>query len=99
MTASSGLKNRRLASTSVKADDQSETDQKSNMFKKLQDRIEKEAYRTVEETLNTFTKEDGMSITQVDLFCWAERLNKDGKRQHAYEVCVEGCLFIIIISV
>ncbi|KAF2552241.1 hypothetical protein F2Q68_00034992 [Brassica cretica] len=67
------------------ADDLSKT-QKSKMFDKLRDRMEKEAYRIVEETLNTFTKEDGVFITQVDLFGWAKCLDEDGKHQNAYEV-------------
>lgn len=69
VTASSGLKNsliwKRDISNVKAADDLS---QKSKMFDKLGDRTEKETYRIVEETLNTFTKEDGVSITQVDLF-------------------------------
>ncbi|KAF2615894.1 hypothetical protein F2Q70_00008204 [Brassica cretica] len=56
------------------------------MFDKLRDRMEKEAYRIVEETLNTFTKEDGVFITQVDLFGWAKCLDEDGKHQNAYEI-------------
>ena len=60
VTASSGVKNfliwKRDISSVKAADDLSKT-QKSKMFEKLLDRIEKEAYRTAEETLNTFNKE------------------------------------------
>ncbi|KAG7569531.1 hypothetical protein ISN45_Aa04g022350 [Arabidopsis thaliana x Arabidopsis arenosa] len=60
---------------------------KRKMFKEL--RIRVETGETVKKTLNAFIKkekEEGISITEDDLFRWAKQLDKLGKHKHARQV-------------